>query len=187
VTGYISIKLLSAITLNSLNSLFVIGKWVLATWSLSISTQIISTGLIAGKIWWHARRISGSKAQYLSVIAIVVESGAIYTVATIFLLAFFDMKTQAGAIIGDMTAQIAVSYRALITLNFDSELVHDQTIVPTLIILRVEFLRSDNSTYKSNASSNKKISPGASVALSSFPARNEAVQMEVTTLASSRV
>ncbi|KAF8178484.1 hypothetical protein BJ912DRAFT_1063133 [Pholiota molesta] len=168
VTGYISIKLLSAITLNSLNSLFAIGKWVLATWSLSIATQIISTGLIAGKIWWHARRISGSKAQYLSVIAIVVESGAIYTVATIFLLAFFDIKTQAGAIIGDMTAQIA-------------------TIVPTLIILRVEFLRSDHSTYKSTTSSNKKISPGASIALSSFPARNEAAQMEVATLSSSRV
>jgi hypothetical protein len=78
-------------------------------------------------------------------------------------------------------------YRALLTLNFDSELVHGQTIVPTLIILRVEFLRSDNSTYKSNASSNKKISPGASIALSSFPARNEAVQMEATTLSSTRV
>ncbi|KAF9471450.1 hypothetical protein BDN70DRAFT_976351 [Pholiota conissans] len=109
LTGYISIKQLAGISVNSLDSLFIIGKWILATWALSISTQVICTSLIAGKIWWHARHSAGSKARYLSAIAIVVESGALYTIATIFLLAFFDMKTQAGAIIGDMTAQIAVS------------------------------------------------------------------------------
>jgi surface polysaccharide O-acyltransferase-like enzyme len=90
-------------------SIFEILKWVLATWCLSIATQVISTALIAWKIWQHARLNPVAKSRYMSLIAIIVESGAIYTMSTAFLMALADRKTQAGAIPGDMTAQLAVS------------------------------------------------------------------------------
>lgn len=99
-------------------SIFEILNWILSTWCLSIATQVISTGLIAGKIWWHAQRNTVSKSRYISLIAIVVESGAIYTLSTAFLLAFADLKTQAGAIIGDMTTQIAVRSQQCLLAQF---------------------------------------------------------------------
>ncbi|KAF5324370.1 hypothetical protein D9619_011108 [Psilocybe cf. subviscida] len=125
VTGYMSDSKLAALsgTITKPGSTFNVLHWVLSTWCLSIATQIISTSLIAGMIWWHARRNPAAKSRYVSLIGIIVESGAIYTLSTIFLLAFAELKKQSGDILAMMTTQIA-------------------TIVTTLIIIRVELNRS---------------------------------------------
>ncbi|KAF5324363.1 hypothetical protein D9619_011107 [Psilocybe cf. subviscida] len=124
VTGYVSDSKLAAISGNvKPTSVFEVLNWILSTWCLSIATQVISTSLIAGRIWWHARHNPVARSRYMSLIAIIVESGAIYTLSTAFLLAFADLKTQAGALIAHMTTQLA-------------------TIVPTLIIIRVELDRN---------------------------------------------
>ncbi|KAF5319531.1 hypothetical protein D9619_008339 [Psilocybe cf. subviscida] len=124
VTGYIGLSKLAQITGDlQPDSIFNILDWLIPTWSLFIATELLSTVLIAGKIWWHAKRDPVAKSFYLSLISVVVESGAILTLSTTFLLAFMDRETQTGAILADMATQIA-------------------TIAPTLIIIRVELLRS---------------------------------------------
>lgn len=93
-------------------TLFEIANWILGAWSLSISTQILVTLAIAGRIYWMSRGtnlVRGASKRYMAVIWIIVESGAIYSITTIFLLAFFDLRTQAGAVIGACLAQICVS------------------------------------------------------------------------------
>lgn len=114
VTGAIGIARLAQITgkMES-TSIFEILNWMLSTWSLFIATQLIATGLIAGKIWWHAQRNPIAKSRYTSLILVVIESGAILTLSTTFLLALVDYKTQAGAILADMATQIAVSDRVV--------------------------------------------------------------------------
>lgn len=110
VTGYVSDAKLAALSgIVKPGSTFDVLHWILSTWCLSIATQIISTSLIAGMIWWHARRNPATKSRYVSLIGIIVESGAIYTLSTIFLLAFSELKTQTGDILVMMTTQIAVS------------------------------------------------------------------------------
>ena len=109
--GYMSIAKLTRISPTDINGIFLITRWILTTWCLSIATQIISTGLIAGRIWWISRRNSGaSKSRYTNLISIIIESGAIYTLSTVFLLTLFDLKAAAGAVAGNITAQVAVSH-----------------------------------------------------------------------------
>jgi len=118
------------------NALFAIANWILGAWSLSIATQILVTLAIAGRIYWMSRGTSlarGASKRYMSVIWIIVESGAIYSITTIFLLAFFDLQTQAGGVIGACLAQICA-------------------IVPTLIIVRVGMGQSFQSQNSSQAS-----------------------------------
>ncbi|KAF5324160.1 hypothetical protein D9619_011110 [Psilocybe cf. subviscida] len=123
VIGYISNSKLTAISGN-VHSISVspVLNLLLPMWCLLIATQVISTSLIVGKIWWYVRCDPVAKSRYVPVIAIIVESGAIYTLSTILLLALTDRKTYAGTILGHITTQIA-------------------TIVPTLIIIRAELSR----------------------------------------------
>lgn len=58
-----------------------------------------------------------AKSRYLSIIAVVVESGAILTISTTFLLAFVDHKAQAGAILAGMATQIAVIKYIVLPVN----------------------------------------------------------------------
>lgn len=140
VIGYISNSKLTAISGN-VHSISVspVLNLLLPMWCLLIATQVISTSLIVGKIWWYVRCDPVAKSRYVPVIAIIVESGAIYTLSTILLLALTDRKTYAGTILGHITTQIAVRTRvAFVSFIFSLFL---QTIVPTLIIIRAELSR----------------------------------------------
>lgn len=109
VAGYVSIgKLVVLSSGGQPASVFEVLHWILASWCLSIATQVISTCLIAGMIWWHARRNVAAKRRYAALIAIIMESGVAYTLSTVFLLVFAELKTQAGAIPAHMVTQIAV-------------------------------------------------------------------------------
>ncbi|KAF8163986.1 hypothetical protein BJ912DRAFT_1097021 [Pholiota molesta] len=109
-------------------------KYLLASWSLSIIIQVSATCLIAYRIWSLSAGISShvvaadekDRTNYTSIIWIIVESGVLYTVSTIILLAFFEANSQASNIIGKALGQIS-------------------SIVPTLIIVRVNLTRQ---TYK---------------------------------------
>lgn len=126
-------------------SFFKILNWLLSTWGLFIALQVMCTVLIAGRIWWHAKRTPLAKSRYISIIAVIIESGVLITLSTTFLLAFADLKTQAGAITGDLATQIAVSTQLYIYVRFFWQIIllHSlfQTIAPTLIIIRVELIR----------------------------------------------
>jgi len=79
---------------------------------MSLTLQVLCTMLIASKIWWESRlsRKAGFESdRQMSVFWIIVESGAIYSISTVFLMTFFLLKTQAGGIIGHPLGQISVS------------------------------------------------------------------------------
>ncbi|KAF9481324.1 hypothetical protein BDN70DRAFT_876476 [Pholiota conissans] len=104
-------------------------KYLLASWSLSIIIQVSATCLIAYRIWFLAADIPAhvgpaeekERTNYTSIIWVIVESGVIYTVSTIILLAFFELNSQASNIIGKALGQISA-------------------IVPTLILVRVNLV-----------------------------------------------
>lgn len=91
-------------------------KYLLASWSLSIATQVSATALIAYRIWTYATRIPAhvvpaderERMDYMAVVWIVIESGAVYTASTIVLLVFFVLNTQASNVIGKALGQISV-------------------------------------------------------------------------------
>jgi len=100
-----------------------IAEWGTALFSLSLATNIIVTFLIAGRIWWISRKackLLGKeiRRKYNHTVAIVLESGAIYSVSLMTLLILYCSKTNAQYIVYDALAQI-------------------MGIVPTLIIVRV--------------------------------------------------
>ncbi|KAF8157275.1 hypothetical protein B0H34DRAFT_798565 [Crassisporium funariophilum] len=87
----------------SQGTIFAVLNTYTATWALSMATQ--------------------TSVSYLSIIWVIVESGAIYCITTVFLLVFFDLRTEAGGIIANILAQTCA-------------------IVPTLIVVRVCLRRS---------------------------------------------
>ncbi|KAJ7255717.1 hypothetical protein C8J57DRAFT_1518008 [Mycena rebaudengoi] len=100
-----------------------VAEWGTALFSLSLATNIIVTCLIAGRIWWLAKttnKLLGSEHsdKYQNAIAIIIESGAIYSISLMTLLILYCSETNAQYIVYVAHAQIT-------------------GIVPTLIIARV--------------------------------------------------
>ncbi|TFK96167.1 hypothetical protein BDV98DRAFT_597846 [Pterulicium gracile] len=98
-------------------------KWFMVLYSVMLANNILSTTLIASRIWWRSRQ-SGSalgwrhQAKYNWIIAIVIESGAIYSFSLLIYLVLYTIESQAQKLILDSLCQIA-------------------SIMPTLIIVRI--------------------------------------------------
>ncbi|KAF8266522.1 hypothetical protein EI94DRAFT_184922 [Lactarius quietus] len=90
VTGYTALGHLAALTPSDTVFLARVHNWLIATWALSMATQFGATLLIGYQFWrsikWNAKGIRSSR---IAVLWILVESGALYSVMTIFLLGFF--------------------------------------------------------------------------------------------------
>ncbi|KAI0827051.1 hypothetical protein BC628DRAFT_1502452 [Trametes gibbosa] len=100
-----------------------IAEWGTALFSLSLATNIVVTSLIATRIWWIARQASHTLGRrhaekYKNAVAIIIESGAIYSFCLMTLLILYCQQTNAQYIAYDSLAQI-------------------MGIVPTLIVVRV--------------------------------------------------
>ena len=80
-------------------------------WSLSIATQITATSLIAWRIWSTHTNIVGpyGNLRAISVIWILVESGAVLGVTHVFILAFYLIKVITNGILNNMMVQLCVS------------------------------------------------------------------------------
>ncbi|KDR81106.1 hypothetical protein GALMADRAFT_136159 [Galerina marginata CBS 339.88] len=103
------------------NPLAGVVPWLTAGLSLSVATNIILTGLIAGRIWWTYRNNIGSdyasgSSNYMLVIWTMLDSGAVYTMTEIVTIAFL------GPLIGGFLSNLFIQVAG---------------IVPTLIIVRV--------------------------------------------------
>ncbi|KAH9841019.1 uncharacterized protein C8Q71DRAFT_701398, partial [Rhodofomes roseus] len=97
--------------------------WGTALFSLSLATNVTVTTLIAVRIWWLARQTSTALSdrhliKYRRAIAIIIESGSIYSACIMTLLILYCRDTNAQYIVYDSLSQI-------------------MGIVPTLIIVRV--------------------------------------------------
>ncbi|KAF8260605.1 hypothetical protein EI94DRAFT_1706178 [Lactarius quietus] len=106
VTGYTALGHLAALTPSDTVFLARVHNWLIATWALSMATQFGATLLIGYQFWrsikWNAKGIRSSR---IAVLWILVESGALYSVMTIFLLGF--SSTNTGAIFAAALGQIS--------------------------------------------------------------------------------
>lgn len=85
-------------------------QWSIAGWSLSIAIQVTATCLIAWKVW-AVQRASPAKlrsSRSLSVVTMILESGATLSFSTVILLGFFAAKKEVGAILVAIVGQLAV-------------------------------------------------------------------------------
>lgn len=115
---------------------------------MSAVAHVSVTLLIVGKIWWTARGIHVIHPSFASSIGsavwIVLESGAVYSITTIFVVVFGSLKTWIGGLILDIVVQVAVSHNHI---NNLTSLIHGKELIPTLIIVRVGLRHtSDNTT-----------------------------------------
>ncbi|KAJ7888682.1 hypothetical protein B0H14DRAFT_1193707 [Mycena olivaceomarginata] len=83
---------LVAVILSSLNKAIAVGKITTITTILAAATHVILTSLTAGRILWiqraasHVALDSSVRGRYTTAIVIILESGAIYCAAAIFLV-----------------------------------------------------------------------------------------------------
>ncbi|KAF9257837.1 hypothetical protein L218DRAFT_990848 [Marasmius fiardii PR-910] len=92
-------------------------------YAMSLSTNIIVTSLIAGRIWWNTRKLAQLLGtiphgwRYCRAISIIIESGAIISASVLVMIVLYSLHFNA-PYVTDSIAQIA-------------------GIAPTLIIVRV--------------------------------------------------
>jgi len=128
VTGYTA--LVNLLHLHATGTVFFprVHNWLIATWCLSMATQFGATLMIGYRFWksikWNSTR-DGIRESRLPVLWILVESGALYSVTTIFLLGF--SVTNMGAIFAAALGQISA-------------------LAPTLIIVRAGLRGSPSSS-----------------------------------------
>ncbi|KAK0458303.1 uncharacterized protein EV420DRAFT_1544872, partial [Desarmillaria tabescens] len=116
--GYTSIYLDSSLDLQP-ESIQVLYRWLQASYSLSLATQLSTTTLIAARIWWVSRRTRSWRAStaaksYMDIIWMIVESGAISAITSTLFLAFFNTLGSISIIIGDSLGQISAIAPSLI-------------------------------------------------------------------------
>ncbi|PBK62056.1 hypothetical protein ARMSODRAFT_1089342 [Armillaria solidipes] len=118
VCGYISIYHLSTLSLQpeSIQHLY---RWLQASYSLSLATQLSVTTMIVARIWWMSKRTGSWKSSptskpYVDIIWMIIESGAISAMTSTLFLAFFNTEATISVILGDSLGQISAIAPALI-------------------------------------------------------------------------
>lgn len=141
VCAYLAVYNFSQVVSGADVFAFNIAQWGTALFAISLATNITVTSLIAGRIWWLSREtaVLGVKhlRKYHRAIAIIIESGAIYSVSLLILLVLYCLQSNAQYIAYDALSQI-------------------MGIVPTLIIVRVGLGIStqDANTYATSGDAN---------------------------------
>lgn len=88
----------------------IVGNLSIPTWSLSICIQVSATLLLAWRIWTSHAALAGASGRRwsVSILKIIVESGAILSTTTIFLLGFYISKKTVGGVVVAMLGQMDV-------------------------------------------------------------------------------
>jgi hypothetical protein len=107
VAGVIGFTNLGRLDLSQTVFLPSVINWLTASWCLSMATQFGATLLIGYRVWKSAQGTSkGIGASRLAIVWILVESGALFSVTTIFMLGF--SRANMGAIFVSALGQISV-------------------------------------------------------------------------------
>ncbi|PBL04616.1 hypothetical protein ARMGADRAFT_911341 [Armillaria gallica] len=103
-------------------------RWNGSQFSLSLVTNIVATSLVAFRIWKLA---ISSSFRYRRVLALVIESGAIYSSALIIEITLYFLNTSAFYIVYDPIAQLTAIVPTMIivmtSLGLTSSDLHEQT------------------------------------------------------------
>ncbi|TFK94525.1 hypothetical protein K466DRAFT_649313 [Polyporus arcularius HHB13444] len=84
------------------------GRWITAAYSLTLATNLLTTFILAFKIWTVARRSARYQANsnLTSLLHVIIESGAIYSVTITIALATFVAKNTVVYVVLDMISPI---------------------------------------------------------------------------------
>jgi len=107
--------------------------WVASAFSLTVILNIITTSLITIRIWNVSRYIrphivGQSKVAWM--IRVIIESGLLYTLTAIIMLATSVAKTNADYIPGDVLVQMTGIAFNLIIIRFDHNLADKNMLQP---------------------------------------------------------
>ena len=121
----------------------------LATYSLPLATNVITTGLIVGKLRWmlHSTVLAGGRSTGMfqrgygavqRAAGIFIESGVLYLITQLILVVLFSIDHPANLIVSEIAVQVYVSTTAPddTVACPDLELT-SQGIASTLIIMRI--------------------------------------------------
>jgi len=138
-------------------------SWVTSTFALTIATQITTTFLIAGRIYYASRLSRGGKMRsyYMSLIGMVVESGAIYTVVALIQLIMEVLGMNAGVIMEFMLSQLCAMIPILIVVRVGLGLAHDGATTqgtPVLSTLRAVNVEEKDTMFTSDGSATVALS-----------------------------
>ncbi|KAJ8584963.1 hypothetical protein M405DRAFT_695926, partial [Rhizopogon salebrosus TDB-379] len=112
VTGTYAVWMLSQTTLTNANLVFLqeMRKWVISAYTMALATNVIATSILALKLWLVYRRSSKirvTRSQIYPVLLIVMESGALYSVSLVAMLAtYLSSSPDSSYIVLDMICQI---------------------------------------------------------------------------------
>ncbi len=90
-------------------------RWLQASYSLSLATQLSVTTMIVARIWWMSKQTGSWKTSptskpYVDIIWMIVESGAISSMTSTLFLTFFNTEPTISIILGDSLGQVSVCY-----------------------------------------------------------------------------
>ncbi|KIK68407.1 hypothetical protein GYMLUDRAFT_35821 [Collybiopsis luxurians FD-317 M1] len=113
-------------------------KWAILLAVCIILTNIICTGMIAGRIWWHNRElqkamgINGMPHRYRTIFLGILESGALYLVAWIAAILLYLINESAIIPMLDIISQLSGIVPALIVIlvsrNIDAATQHEEVL-----------------------------------------------------------
>jgi len=91
-------------------------------WSLSIALNIILTSLIVSKILWMRRSVSQSlgsqhSKQYTSIVAMLIESAAMYSIAGLVYIICYGINSSAQQIFITILGEAQVRFNVLYALG----------------------------------------------------------------------
>ncbi|KIK54235.1 hypothetical protein GYMLUDRAFT_249693 [Collybiopsis luxurians FD-317 M1] len=86
-------------------------QWVVSFFSLTLATNFLCTSLIAARIWWTHRRMTGTDMAVfgrstMPAAVVIIESGAIYSACLIILLSLYLSGSFAQYIALDAVIQV---------------------------------------------------------------------------------
>ncbi|KAG5635048.1 hypothetical protein H0H81_012607 [Sphagnurus paluster] len=138
-----AIKIISTITDSSANPLYdpKVFVWFTLGLSLNIATQVISTILIATKIYRAATLPARSRLRYVRLAWFVVESGMTFTAAAIVQIVLGILQLHADVILEAILAQLSAIAPSLILIrislgianNGEKSTEHEGTVLTTLL------------------------------------------------------
>ncbi|OCH95940.1 hypothetical protein OBBRIDRAFT_809485 [Obba rivulosa] len=108
-TGIMAVYSCSLVPLSSSGSVFVksVGQWIAAFYSLTLAANLVTTCLLAYKIWQLDKRVAHVRQRSrMPIVHIVMDAGALYSMMLISALACFVNESNGQYIVLDMVTPI---------------------------------------------------------------------------------
>ncbi|OAX34653.1 hypothetical protein K503DRAFT_698338 [Rhizopogon vinicolor AM-OR11-026] len=85
------------------------GQWIISFYSVALVTNLISTSILALRLWLLHRRSTGiqmTRSHVYPILLIIIECGALYSMSLVTMLATYLVASNSAYIVIDMIGQI---------------------------------------------------------------------------------